>query len=183
MKQLDLIADLLGDGASGLLASLASLSDQIEWGEDEINKATQRHPHAVDTLYHSFPLLRGTSDRMSTEFVYRAHARELLDRVAPGGDTRPGTAAEVCCAMLQASLLAPLRSSAMGLYMRMWQAAGFPEIDGFAEGSRHHEALEASTIDDHERLARHKLAVPDRRLGTIECSGLHHGDRVACTYA
>ncbi len=38
-------------------------------------------------------------------------------------------------------------------------------------------------IDDAEAETRAKLAVPDRQLGTIDCAGLHHGERVTCHYA
>ncbi len=120
--------------------------------------------------------------RMESERVYRSHCREILDRVAAGTDTRPGTAAEVCCAMLSISLLAPLTSAATGLYMRMWLTAGFPEFDEITESSRHHEALEKSLIDDYERFARRKLAVAGRRHGDITCSGRHHGEAVDCAY-
>ena len=85
--------------------------------------------------------------------------------------------------MLEASLMAPLTSAATGLYMRMWQCAGFPEIPEFAQARRHHEALERAVIDDHERFARRKLAVSDRQLGDIDCPGRHHGEDVDCVYA
>ena len=120
---------------------------------------------------------------MSTDFVYRSHCRELLDRVANDEDTRPATAAEACCAMLETSQLAPLRSSAVGFYLRMWTAAGFPEIEGHAVDSEHHEALEKTVIDEHEQFVRRKLAVADRRLGEVTCEGRHHGEDVACVYA
>lgn len=171
-----IVDDLLGGGLSGIF-------ERMEWAEDEIEKARARHPRHADRIFHSFLLLTPTHERMETEFVYRSHARELLDRVAAGADTRPATAAEICCAMLEVSLRTPLKSAAMGLYLRMWQAAGFPEISEFTEFSRHHEALEQTTIDDHEQFARRKLAVADRRLGPIDCAGRHHGEDVDCVYA
>jgi hypothetical protein len=171
------VQDVLGE-LKGVFASM-------EWAEEEIRAARRRHPAAADAMYHSFSLLTPQSglDRMATEFVFRSHCRELLNRVARGEDTRPGTAAEVCCAMMQTSMLAPLRSSAAGLYMRMWTAAGFPEIEGFAPDLAHHEALEKTVIDEHEALVRRKVAVADRRLGNLTCQGLHHGEAVACVYA
>jgi hypothetical protein len=178
--------DLLGGGGfAGIFAFMAGEFERMEWAEEEIEAARARHPQHADRLYHSFSLLQPNTglDRMRTGFVYRSHCRELLDRVAAGADTRPGIAAEICCAMLEVSLRTPLRSAAMGLYLRMWQAAGFPEISEFAEFSHHHEALEQITIDDHEQFARRKLAVADRRLGTIDCPGRHHGDDVNCAFA
>lgn len=167
----------------GITAPVTELLGNVDWAEAAIAAARRRHPEHADRIWHAFPLLIPTQDRMRTEFVYRSHAAELLDRVAAGHDTRPGTAAEVCCALMQTSQLASLRSSASGLYMRMWQQAGFPHIPELTEAGRHHEALERSVIDDHEQYARQRLAVPERHLGDINCTGYHHGETVACVYA
>jgi hypothetical protein len=120
---------------------------------------------------------------MEYEPVYRSHCRELLDRVAAGADTRPGTAAEVCCTLHDVSLIAPLRSAATGLYFRMWQAASLPDFPELAPASENQEVLEGSRIDDHESETRRKLADPTRTLDAIECRGLHHGERVICALA
>lgn len=77
--------------------------EQIEWAESEIAAAIARHPAQGDLLHHGFGLLVPTHDLMATEFVSRSHYRELLDRLAAGQDTRPGTAAEVACACAEAS--------------------------------------------------------------------------------
>ncbi|MFI6031573.1 hypothetical protein [Amycolatopsis magusensis] len=176
---------LLGDDAQGIFSVMAGAFERMEWAEEEIAAAQARHPRHVDRIWHSFSLLVPNSglERMSYERVYRSHCREILDRVAAGEDTRPGTAAEICCAMLSTSLLAPPTSAATGLYMRMYQAAGLPQFDELAESSRHHEALERSLIDDHERFARRQLTMDDRRLGDIDCHGRHHGMKTSCVYA
>jgi hypothetical protein len=162
---------------------LAGIFEHMDIAEDEIATARRRHPDAGDRLYHSFSLLIATHERMEYEPVYRSHCRELLDRVAAGEDTRPGTAAEVCCALHDVSLITPMRSSAAGLYARMWQSARLPNIPELTALSEHHEALEGSRIDDHESMTRRKLAVPTRTLDTIECRGMHHGEAVACVFA
>jgi hypothetical protein len=162
---------------------LAGIFERMDIAEEEIATARQRHPAASDQLYHSFRLLTPTHDRMEYEPVYRAHCRELLDRVAAGADTRPGTAAEVCCALHDVSLATPLRSSATGLYFRMWLAAGFPTFPELVTSSNHHEGLEGSRIDDHEQETRRRLADPTRTLDPIECCGMHHGERVMCIFA
>lgn len=174
--------ELLG---RGLLATLGGLFDSMCWAEEEIEKARARHPRHADRIHHSFTLLspNPSLEGIGTEFVYRSHCRELLDRVAAGADTRPGTAAEVCCLMVTTSQAAPLSSAAAGLYMRMWRAAGFPSQPAFTEAGRHHEALESSIIDDLEQLARRKLAIAERRLGAMDCRGRHHGEPVRCAYA
>lgn len=156
---------------------------RIEWAEDEIKQAIARHPAEADTLFHSFPLLRPpTNEGMSTEMVYRGHCREILERVAVGADTRPGTAAEVCLVLKEVSMVGPMTPGATGLYFRMW-AQAFPgtvaEID---QSVAHYEELYGSAIDDAERLARNKLSVKARLLGDIECSGRHNGETVQCKY-
>lgn len=158
------------------------VADMIQWGEDEIHRAQQHHPGIADLLHHSFSLLRPTHDRMSTEFVYRGHARELLRRLAHGEDTRPATAAEIVLALGQASHTAPLNDTGVGLLFRMWHEA-FPEHGDIDPHHEHRETLHGHRIDDAEAETRAKLAVPDRQLGTIDCAGLHHGERVTCHYA
>ncbi|NYH77174.1 hypothetical protein FHR84_000488 [Actinopolyspora biskrensis] len=160
----------------------APVFEQMSWSEDEIRTAQQRHPHAADTLHHSFTLLRPTSERMNTEFVYRGHCRELLDRVATGKDTRPGTAAEIVIALCGVAMATPINTAAEGLVFRMW-ATAFPEQSEIDTNRQHRERLHGARIDDAESLMRTKLTVADRALGPIACSGRHHGERVTCTYA
>ncbi len=128
----------------------------MAWAEEEIKAAQRRHPAAADRIWGSFGLLRPTQPLMRTEAAYRAHCRELLDRVAGGDDTRAGTAAECCAALSEASLYAPLRSSAVGLYARMWRLAGLPET-ALTDVSEHYEALDGALIDDHEAWLRRQL--------------------------
>jgi hypothetical protein len=162
---------------------LAGMFERMHWAEDEITQAIRRHPAKADTLWHSFGLLTATNKLMATEFVYRSHCRELLERVAADEDTRPGTATEVCLVMHELSRTVPVKSSAAGLYFRMW-AKAFPDQPNFA-GDRleHYEALNGSTIDDDEADMRRKLTVATRSLSDIECGGRHHGEIVHCIYA
>lgn len=165
----------------GVTDDLAGLFGQMEWAEDEIAHASQRHPTEADLLFHSFRLLTPTHHLMTTEFVYRAHCRELLERVIAGQDTRPGTASEICCACCEASQLAPFTSPAAGLYLRMW-AAAFPDKPICPEKHEAYEVLESSRIDELETAIRNKLAVPDRELDSIDCMGRHHGESAECRY-
>lgn len=160
---------------------VGSVLNQMDWAEEEISRASSAHPAEADTLYHSFPLLSPTHRRMSQEFVYRAHCREILHRVVNGTDTRPGTAVEVCCLCSDVSAVAPMRSSAVGLYARMWTTA-FPDIPVFGDRHCHREMLYGSTIDDLEAEARCRLAVAHRTHGAIDCIGRHRGETVQCKY-
>ncbi|MFG1774785.1 hypothetical protein ACGFIX_34860 [Nocardia salmonicida] len=156
----------------------------MDWADDEIAQAQRRHPDITDVLYHSFSLLTATHDRMSTEFIYRPHARELTERVAAGTSTKPGTSVEVALSLMQASLVTPLNTTAFGLYLRMWRCADLPSLGGpIQDLDDHYEAIAASSIDDLESVARHKLSVPDRVLTLVTCEGRHHGEPVDCRLA
>ncbi|WP_394615900.1 hypothetical protein JNUCC0626_40235 [Lentzea sp. JNUCC 0626] len=157
--------------------------DQMTWAEDEIKRAMARHPAEADTLYHAFHLLKPISHRrMDLERVYRAHCREMLDRVASGVDTRIGTSAEVLCLVSQASTASPLTTAAAGLYFRMF-AAALPDLQVVEqEHLDHYEALKAAEIDDLESSSRKKLTDPDRVLRSPTCRGMHDGEPVLCKY-
>lgn len=177
------------DAAAEILASIGldfgAIFDRIGWAEDEIAQGAKRHPEHADRIYHSFALLSGgdAAARMGVEAVYRAHARELVERVARGEDTRPGTAVEVVIGLLAAAERAPLSHEGFGLCARLWAVAGLPDHDGFADKREHIEALHASRIDAEEAAARRACRDDSRKLGRIICEGMHHGERVSCTYA
>lgn len=136
--------------------ALGPAFDAMEWAEEEITAAQQQHPEAVDRLNRSFLLLRPTLKLMGTEFVYRSHCREILDRVVTGQDTRPGTATECAIALSEVSQRVPLSTSAAGLYARMWKLADLPPVE-LTDASVHYEALEGQAIDDQEAWLRNKL--------------------------
>jgi hypothetical protein len=142
--------------------ALDPVIEQLGWAEDEITSAQERHPQASADLWHSFRLLIPTHDTMSTEFVYRAHVRELLDRVVKGEDTRPGTWAEIVGVCRDVSVKIPMHGALGGLFFRAW-ARAFPDREVFIDRS-HHEALHSSEIDDLESTVRRRLSVRDRRL-------------------
>jgi phosphoribosyl-ATP pyrophosphohydrolase len=87
---------------------------EVDVAETAIAEACQRHPEAADMIFHAFALLVPWHERMEHPAVYRAYCDELVERVATGGDTRTGTALEVCLGLMEVSKTAPLRSSAMG---------------------------------------------------------------------
>lgn len=175
------IKQMLGPVADSIEACLA----QTSWGEEEIEAAARRHPDQADLIWHAFMVIMPTHERMSTEFVYRSHCRELLDRVARGEDTRPGTAAEVVLALSDVCKVTPITTTANGLAARMWQRAGFAEQvgDPWDLSREHYQALRAADIDEAETFARSKTSVADRRIARdLECAGLHHGQPVPCRF-
>lgn len=179
-----------GKSPESLLAQAASEAGAglvpVGWREDEIVTAIGRHPEAENDLWHSNRIvLPGIlSAAWGTEFVFRGHAREILERVAAGEDTRPGTAAECCIAMSAVSMAVPLHGAAAGFYLRMWRQA-FPGHLAFdAELADHYEVAHGPGMDRHERYVRRRLRVPGRRLdpARIECDGEHRGKPVSCKY-
>lgn len=104
----------------------------MEIAEEEIAACTDRHPLASRAVHEAFgilcpnELLREASDRL-----YRAHCRELLDRVAAGfqvpGLSEP-TAAELCAALSKLSLAAPLSHDYVVAYGEVFRRA-FPDAE------------------------------------------------------
>lgn len=172
---------------SEVTGELAGIFEMMEWAEDEIQQAIRRHPRHRDTLWHSFSLLKAgdLAEKMGTEFVYRSHAAELLERVVCGADTRPATAAELILICSEASKVTPLHAAGAGLYFRLW-AKAFPNHQQTAEQATqlvHYEKLFAARMDEDEAVLRRKAANPDRLVGIIECQGMHHGEKVDCKLA
>lgn len=171
---------------AGFEQTFGAIFDRMAWAEDEIAQAQARHPEHADKIYHSFALLSGdeAAARMSVEAVYRAHAREILDRVARDEDTRPGTAVEVIIGLLAAAERAPLSPEGFGLCARLWMLVDLPDHDDFADKVGHLEALHSDRLDREETDARRACRNDARKLPRrIECEGQHHGERVACSYA
>lgn len=139
----------LNDIAAQLKAKLTSVFDLMGIAEEEIEAAQKRFGEPVGKgdgpIWNSFTLLMPTHPDMKAESLYRAHCRELLDRVGRGEDTRPATHAEMIFALSEASLRAPLDNGATGLYLKLGMEC-FPEIT-----SRILKEIDR-TVDDYERL-------------------------------
>jgi hypothetical protein len=162
---------------------LGEVFERIDWAEEEIQAAQKRHPEQAARVWHGFSLLQPTHQRAEYELLFRAHGREILDRLATGKPTQPGTAAEVLAALSEASTRAPLNTESVGLYFRMWRAAGLPPLEDNAGQLEHYEAIAGSRIDDLKAESRPRLTTPDRRLGAITCEGRHHGEPTVCEFA
>ena len=119
------VREIVGPGLSVVFSSIFR---RMEIAEEEIAAARgTTEMDQDDPLWQAFQILGGNGDeRMNTEFVYRAHCRELLERVKNGQDTRPATDAEISCAIAGASMAAPLPSPLVGLQARVFKRV-FPE--------------------------------------------------------
>ncbi|MEV0109216.1 hypothetical protein AB0H42_23140 [Nocardia sp. NPDC050799] len=175
--------DKLLPGLEETLGWLGEVFERIDWAEEEIQAAQKRHPEQATQVWHGFSLLQPTHQRVEYELLFRAHCREILDRLAAGKPTQPGTAAEVLAALSEASMRAPLNTESVGLYFRMWRAAALPPLEDNAGQLEHYEAITGSRIDELEAESRHRLTMPDRRLGAITCESRHHGEPVMCEFA
>ena len=149
--------------------------------DTEVRRAQERHPGQADLVYHAWPLMERPYWLPPIPFVYAGYIRELLDRVAAGQDTRPGTAAEiavVCSRVL--GLKAP--TALAGLYYRAYVAA-FPDhlvYEGQAEAVAWYEREAGPEIDVHDAALRRILRQPRRRLpDDITCDGEHGPCRFA----
>lgn len=111
----------------GIYSELA----MIELAEDEIDQAQARHPEAADLIKSCFlPLKPSQFLNGAPDMVYRAHVRELLDRVAQGQPLAPGTGVEIMMVLKECSFIAPLNSDATGLYLKLFQDAFGQEMAG-----------------------------------------------------
>ncbi|GAB20260.1 hypothetical protein GOEFS_109_00050 [Gordonia effusa NBRC 100432] len=165
----------------GVESSVMSGLLVVEWAEDEIRCAAERWPEHADVLFHAFGFVRPRNGVGRQENLYRSYARELLERLVSGEDTRLGTTAEVLLALCATSLNAPLSHVGLGLYFRLWETAGMPPV---SDDGVHYEALSAVSIDAAEIDARRFSQVAERMfIPPEQCDGLHHGRVVACRYA
>jgi hypothetical protein len=146
---------------------IGEVFDRIGWAEEEIEAAQLRHgEHGRGPLWNSFRLLKMTHDQEWPELLFRAHCRELLDRVAAGIDTRPATDAEKISVLSAASQVAPLNSGAETLYLRLGSRmlpGIFDEI-GDVLDMQAYETVHGSQADEYEALLTRKLAQPWRRI-------------------
>ena len=145
-----------------------SVLDRCLWAEEEIEAAQLRHGEKDrGPLWNAFRLLKATHERAWPELVYRAHCRELLDRVAAGTDTRPPTDAEKISVLSAASQTAPLNSGAETLYLRIG-ARMLPDIfDGIGDvlDIQAYEKVNGSRADEYEAQLTRKLTQPWRKAG------------------
>jgi hypothetical protein len=139
--------------------AVGAVFEYITQADHILRKACERWPEHAQRLNASFKLLQPpTFMRGRVPEVYKAHVAELLERVVKGQDTRPGTDAEVLCAMLDNSLVAPPTDDMARLVEVLFQRV----MPGKLEPGRVHEAWPGQHA---EVLAgvRRVLAQADRR--------------------
>jgi hypothetical protein len=158
------VVELLG---GGLAREIDGLFRQMAIAEEMIADARggKTEPDKDDPLWGAFRLVRPTHARMSTEFVYRAHLRELLRRVQAGEDTRPGTDAEIVCGISEASYAFPLNRALTGLQARLFQRSMPEQFEVIADAIdlETYERTESREMDEWEARLRRKASQEWRR--------------------
>lgn len=143
----------------GLPHGVMDIMRQIVEADEQIRLAVERWPDKAERLNSSFRMLMPSALlRGRVEDVYRAHVAELLERLALGQDTRPGTKAEVLCAMLDSSLIAPPGDD----YGRLVEVLFHEVMPGRLDAGRTHEqwaGQHAEMLVEYRRA----LAQADRR--------------------
>ena len=133
----------------------------IEVAEEEIARAQHRYPEQAAHLHRTFSFLRPDHFINYHPTIYRHHCRELLERIAAGADTRPGTLAEAAIAIMQVTLATPVQRDVAILYGRIFKRF-FPEQ---YETLRHFPTEESfpGRCDEILETLRRKLTAPRRR--------------------
>lgn len=144
----------IGQVLSALTNAANDIFGVMEWAEDEISYSMNEHPHKSDLLFGSFLSLR-PHFQFCSEKLYRAHCREILERVVHGEDVTQPTRAEMLELLSRVSGFIPFHSHAGALYRLIFEelfpgefakvaddmetlTERFPgETDGLRESLRH----------------------------------------------
>ena len=154
--QLELMRQVLG-GDGKVLDVVSAAFDHMDTAEQEITASgcsKAQGQSAFGVLCPSDPLDGKCDD------VYRAHCKELIERVVAGDDTRTGTDAEVLCCLMGASLVAPLNTDGLALADHLFTSV-FPGSQLAHEGERSLEFYHGQVSEDLAE-ARKRCAVRDR---------------------
>lgn len=117
-----LTATSVDAGLQSLLGTVQFILGDIERAEAEIEAACAASPlHLRPLVFGAFLMLRPHFD-MPVE-LYRAHVRELLNRVQCGGNIHEPTDAEVATVFVEASHVAPFHGDGAAAYFTAVRAA------------------------------------------------------------
>lgn len=128
----DRIAQTLVEaGAGPVVKQLARVFAYIEIADQEMKRSTDERPERAADIRKAFVLLCWRSDvlPLPTDEVYRAHAREIINRVINGRKVEYGTSAEALMALSQQSLKAPLNQTGLCAMQRMFAEVMEVDVD------------------------------------------------------
>ena len=120
------------------LKKIIGLFDQMVIADEEIEFAKMQHPNQRALLHQCFLLLQPSGILNSVvglaERIYRAHCRQLLERVVTGEKLEQPTDAEIMIIVMQGSLVGPLRNDYAYAYFKLFRQHfpdALPEIDEY----------------------------------------------------
>lgn len=137
----------------------------MEIAEREITRGTELYRQYANKIWDAFMMLQ-PDDYMSRldNQIYRAHCRELIDRIGHGAskDTMElGTDAEALIAFSEASLAAPLTSDGTYAFLRLFRKVMGKDVF-HGEGLRDDEFIEHESyngaLDELISLAKRKCS-------------------------
>lgn len=147
--------DLLGAGVAGTIAHAFRC---MEIAEEEISAAKARRPLLATQLHDGFrELCPPDVLREAGERLYRAHCRELLDRIATSSPLQPATTAELLGLLQAMSLAAPLERTTTALYWDRF-AELFP-----ADAARIRSEVGRVATDSYDQVRAKELEARFRR--------------------
>ncbi len=161
--------ELLGGNAFG---NILRIFDLMEIAEEVIKEEKRKHPRDAANIDRAF-LAACPSDglRACGENLYRAHVREMCDRLRASinPDPRMPTKAEMLAAISAVSTKAPPRRDVTALYERLFadlfpaevKRLAFDKIPGWKAETYPNAVLEI------ERELIRKLRVDDREFGDL----------------
>ena len=120
-KQKELLKALSEVTSDSCVGAIENAFRRMAIAEDEISRGQQRHPNHSDKIFAMFrhlcptPMLRHVPDE-----VFRAHCRELIERVANDEDIQPGTNAELLAFLSKLSLESALDRVHFLLYQQLF---------------------------------------------------------------
>jgi hypothetical protein len=120
---MDLKTDLLSIFTPGEANTISGIFKRMDIAEEEIEAAQERHPEKADLLWECFAMCKPPEllgDK--SDSLYRAHCRELLERVVAGEDVAEPTDAELMAAFSVVSLATPLTDAATFAYVQLFQS-------------------------------------------------------------
>lgn len=125
--------------------------EAMELADDLCEKAG--NPPGLFMALMPTPILRGMLPRL-----YESHARELVDRWSNKGDLCLGTKAEVLAGLMNTSLKAPLNSSGLALYEKLFRECTGSDVDTETLGREDYPGQLDEILSD----SRRKLRVEER---------------------
>lgn len=154
------LKDVCGVLGEVLGSKVARVFGLMRIAEEEIAADQARNGF---TSVDAFPVLYPPPDMlMRADAVYRSHARELVERVRAGEDTRLGTKAEVLLAMSEVSLVAPPSENFAHLMERLFNEVMGPDVFVF-DAAQPRESWPGASDDTLGELRR-KVAKPKRAI-------------------